>query len=249
MEPDVHPTRLVILEKALECFSDLGFKGTSFKTLMEGTGHPPSLVVYHFGSKENLYLETFKYLFSIFPFRVAIQPEVPEHVGPLSQEEAMARLVAQVQTLADEVLPHNTRFDARERYGARLWVREWLNPRPFLHDLFREKLSPFVSNIRSFMRALHPDLPDSEIDLLGAALIGQVVTHTTMFGLNQVIWGKGHSEVSRERSIELIVRSCLYGFAERLVAKPTFPAPEASGANQVQPPASAPERPRSFFKY
>jgi AcrR family transcriptional regulator len=247
MEQDIHPTRLVILEKALECFSDLGFKGTSFKSLMAGTGHPPSLVVYHFGTKENLYLETFKYLFNIFPFRVAVQPQRPRQDGPLSQEEALERLVAQVRSLADEVLPHNTRFDAREKYGARLWVREWLNPRPFLHDLFREKLSPFVNNIRGFMRALHPDLPDSELDLLGAALIGQVVTHTTMFGLNQVIWGKGYSEVSRERSIELIVRSCLYGFAERLVAAgPVPPEPEPARVDQ---PAPSRDRNRTFFRY
>lgn len=247
MEQDIHPTQLIILEKALESFSDLGFKGTSFKSIMAGTGHPPSLVVYHFGTKENLYLETFKYLFNIFPFHVAIQPESRKHDGPLSQEEALERLVAQVRTLADEVLPHNSRLDAREKFGARLWVREWLNPRPFLHDLFREKLSPFVNNIRSFMRALHPDLPDSEIDLLGAALIGQVVAHATMFGLNRVIWGKGFSEVSRERSIELIVKSCLNGFAERLVAAdPVAPPVEQT---PVEPPSSRRDHHRSFLRY
>lgn len=210
MESSQHPTRVAILEKALAAFSEDGFEKTSFKSIMAGSGHPPSLLVYHFGTKENLYLETFKHLFSIYPFRVAAAPR-PE---PADREEVVRRLEEQIRVLTREVVPDPSRPEAAKFVGAKLWMRELEDPRPILHDLLRHQLAPFVQNIRECMRLLHPDLPEREADFLGVVLVGHVVGHTTMYGLNQVIWGQPFSEVAWDRAIELIVQTCLRGFID-----------------------------------
>ena len=212
MESTLHPTQIAILEEALANFGEHGYEGTSFKTIADAIGRPPSLVVYHFATKENLYLETFKYLFEIYPFRAV----PPIHLEDLPTSErhaaAFACLEGQVRQLAREVLPDAACQDSRRNLGAKLWMRELQFPRPVLHDLIHLQLAAFVSSIRECMRILHPEKPAAEVDFLGAALVGNIVGHTTMFGLNQIIWGGEYSRLPRSRMIELILDACLRGF-------------------------------------
>ncbi|MFW6085983.1 MAG: TetR/AcrR family transcriptional regulator, partial [Myxococcota bacterium] len=54
--PAVEPTER-ILGAAEQCFCDLGYDGTSVRTIAQLAGVSKSLVLYHFQSKEQLYAE------------------------------------------------------------------------------------------------------------------------------------------------------------------------------------------------
>ena len=48
-------TRRNILDAAIECFAELGFDGTNFREISRRCGADRPLILYHFGSKENLW--------------------------------------------------------------------------------------------------------------------------------------------------------------------------------------------------
>lgn len=47
-----------ILQSALKCFAEYGFKGATTRMIAQGAGVTPPLVLYHFATKENLWIET-----------------------------------------------------------------------------------------------------------------------------------------------------------------------------------------------
>jgi AcrR family transcriptional regulator len=53
-------TRQILLETAAELFATHGFKGTSVKMIAQKTGQNIAAVNYHFGSKQNLFIQTLK---------------------------------------------------------------------------------------------------------------------------------------------------------------------------------------------
>src|SRR4051812_25641178 len=53
---DPEGTRDQILSAALSCFSERGFSATSIRGIAETAGVPKSLVLYHYASKENLWV-------------------------------------------------------------------------------------------------------------------------------------------------------------------------------------------------
>ena len=55
-------TRTDLIEVALECFAEHGYDGTSIRMIAQRAGRPLSLIGHHFGSKEGLYLEVFRFL-------------------------------------------------------------------------------------------------------------------------------------------------------------------------------------------
>ena len=55
-------TRMCIIEAAGELFAERGYAGTSIRAIVKKAGVFLSAVNYHFGSKEQLLLETLKYI-------------------------------------------------------------------------------------------------------------------------------------------------------------------------------------------
>lgn len=56
------PTRQLILETAGELFAEYGMKGTSIKMIADHSKQNIAAANYHFGSKQNLYIDTVKYV-------------------------------------------------------------------------------------------------------------------------------------------------------------------------------------------
>lgn len=54
-EQQKQQTRRSILNAAIECFAELGFDGTNFREISQRCGADRPLILYHFGSKENLW--------------------------------------------------------------------------------------------------------------------------------------------------------------------------------------------------
>lgn len=54
-EQQKQQTRRNILDAAIECFAELGFDGTNFREISQRCGADRPLILYHFGSKEDLW--------------------------------------------------------------------------------------------------------------------------------------------------------------------------------------------------
>ena len=58
---------------------------------------------------------------------------------------------------------------------------------------------------------LRPDLDEAATVFLGCSILGQVVVHGLMHGLNQVVWGPAYAPVDPARAAEWLVELSLKG--------------------------------------
>lgn len=207
MEAIATDTRTALLQAALVCFADHGFDGSSMRMIADKAGRPLSLLSHYFGNKEGLYLEVFKYI-----LETPMQTSGPEaEGGPLDRPGAIRLLREQIHLMFDRAAPGaDVRLPLQE-FRARLWMQEFRSPRPSLHALFRQYVGPAVDAIRSCIRVLRPDLNEAQVAFLGITIMGQVVGHGMMSGLNKVLWGDHPPFGSPFQEAELLVEFCLGG--------------------------------------
>ena len=60
-------TRLLLLEAGILCFAERGYEATTIREIADRAGKLVSLIGYHFGNKENLYLSCFQHMFTRSP--------------------------------------------------------------------------------------------------------------------------------------------------------------------------------------
>lgn len=206
MEPKASDTRTSLLQAALVCFADHGFDGTSMRMIAEKAERPLSLLSHYFRNKEGLYGEVFKHL---------LEASSPQQVTPipagLDVPGAIRLLREQIHLVYQQAAPDAAATQPFRDHQARLWVREFRAPRPSLHPLFKKHLAPTMDLIRECIRILRPELNEAQLAFLGATIMGQVVGHGTMSGLNRVVWGEHPPFGSRFQEAELLVDFCLHG--------------------------------------
>lgn len=199
---DALDTKTAILHAALECFADHGFDGTSIRMIAERAGRPLSLLSHHFGNKEGLYLEVFRFVLDN-KLKASQANRVPRDAA-----EAIRLLRETIHQIFQETV--QSHHDPLQECAIRLWLQEMRATRPALHDLFQAFADPMAATIRNCVQLLRPELRPKEVAFLGASIIGQVVGHGIMRGLNQLIWGSS-SMPEPFQAAELLVDQCLYG--------------------------------------
>lgn len=219
MESKAPDTRTSLLQAALVCFADHGFDGTSMRMIAEKAGRPLSLLSHHFGNKEGLYLEVFKFILeaSVLP------PAVVAQASDLSSRDphgAIRLLREQIHFMYQQAAPDAANARPFQDHMARLWVQEFRAPRPALHPIIQQSLGPATDIIRACIRVLRPDLNASQVAFLGTTIVGQVTGHGTMSGLNRVLWGEQPPFGSHFQEAELLVDFCLHGLQVETPAAP-----------------------------
>jgi AcrR family transcriptional regulator len=210
MEITAPDTRTALLQAALVCFADYGFDGTSMRMIAEKAGRPLSLLSHYFGNKEGLYLEVFRYIFETS----APQPANPALVlglDPRDPQGAIRLLREQIHFMYQQAAPDAATAKPLQDHRARLWLQEFRTPRPSLHPIIQQHLSPVADLIRECIRVLRPELNAAQVAFLGATIMGQVAGHGTMSGLNRVLWGEHPPFGSHFQEAELLVDFCLDG--------------------------------------
>lgn len=200
-------TRTALLEAALLCFGRHGYDGTSIRMVAELAGRPLSLISHHFGGKDGLYFETFKYIFQ----RPNLQRLLPgtSEPHPRNRIEAIRQFretIHLMYTVASEPYYHPEPLDDA---GRQLWLREMQSPREDILVLIKEFMTPWKDRIRSCIQILRPDLQDTETDFLGAAILGQSLVHGLTRVLCDAVWGI--NQLSQFKSAELITEFALNG--------------------------------------
>jgi len=187
--PATQETTQALLEAAIFCFAEKGFEGASIRDIAQRAGRPVSLIGYHFGSKDGLYLECFNYIFVRYP-RTALAPEHCDlgalqgdrHRAARALEAIILGLMTDLFDQADEPL---------KQAAVRMFTMEMQSPRPILRSLYQERLTESAQLLKSCIRALKPDLPEGEAIFLGQCIQGQCLIHRLATGLNALLWASG----------------------------------------------------------
>lgn len=196
--PSSPDTRDALIKAALACFATYGYDATSIRLVAAKAGKNSSLISYYFKGKEGLYQEVFRYLLTRFAPKPA--EGEPQDPGPGATAPAggRSRLGAHIHRFLLEVDAHFDASDPLREPASRLWLSELQSPRHEVKDLLRERMEPFVRELRECIQAIRPDLPPAEVDFWGITLQGCCVSHALMAEINPLVWTSADSSLTLE---------------------------------------------------
>lgn len=184
--PLLQETTQALLEAAIFSFAEKGFEGASIRDIAQRAGRHVSLIGYHFGNKNGLYLECFSYIFTRYPRT----PLAPEHCDLEAIRGDRHRAARALQAIILGIM--TDLFDGADvplkQAAVRLFTMEMQSPRPLLHALYQERLAESVRLLKACLCALRPDLPEAEAVFLGQCIQGQCLIHRLATGMNALLW-------------------------------------------------------------
>jgi AcrR family transcriptional regulator len=169
-------TRQRLLEAASALFAETGFHGAKVRDIASGAGANIAAANYHFGSKEQLYLEVLRTHFAEIRARLVDGAMVPDKatVARMTRAELEAILKKRLATMLDVLVGPPPAI-----YG-RLIQREMCDPSQALPHIVEEFIRPNMEEMRLVFQALYPTLPAAEIDRCSFSMVGQVMFYHVM---------------------------------------------------------------------
>lgn len=165
-------TRQKILNAAAEIFAEKGFRGTTVRLICRKADANLAAIKYHFGCKEDLYVETFRYLFG--------DPDMKE-VNQISldirtEEEWRQRMVEWVRLLLSRVSgkkPH-------DQWRSQLFLWERANPSSVFPVILKEFFMPYRAKLDELLRlGLPDDVSDDTLLVWNVATFAQCTVFCT----------------------------------------------------------------------
>jgi AcrR family transcriptional regulator len=158
---DAQETRQRLLAAAAEVFAQKGYWESTHAEICRKAQANTAAVNYHFDSKENLYVESWKYAFEksveAHPPDGGIAPEAPV------EERLRGRILAFMQRIAD---PDN--------YEIEIMHKEMANPTGLLTDAVQQAMERMRQGVRSIVRELLGDRANErQTALCVMSLVGQ----------------------------------------------------------------------------
>ncbi len=155
------PTKVRLIDAAGEEFADKGFSAARVRDICVRAGANGAAVNYHFGDKEQLYVET---VLCAHHCGMDME-ELPsnEEAGPAEQLRAF------VHGFLSRVLA----IDEPNAWRHRLMLRELTQPTPASDVLVREVIRPKFERLLEILRRFRPDDPDQKLYAFAFSVIGQ----------------------------------------------------------------------------
>ncbi len=194
-------TRQRLLEIAIERFGRHGLDGTGTRAIASAAGVPMSAITYHFGGKEELYLECARHLAKEMSERMAAQVAARQARDGAAAESddpraGLLQLIGDFASIMmrDDVAPI-----------ARFVVREQMEPTPAFRLLFEGAMQPQLEKIQGFLRRIAGPGPTAEeLRVRSVALLGQVIVFRVARAMLMRVTGwrrVGEQETERIRKI------------------------------------------------
>jgi AcrR family transcriptional regulator len=162
-------TRAQLIEAALDVFGRRGFEGASTREIAKAAGANLAAIVYHFGSKEALYIAVAEHIVTGINSRVgAVLAEAAE--APATPEAARGMLHRLVATYVEVLLD-----SAEAERWSRFLVREQMQPSSAFEIIFRLMGGSVSIANRLLAVAIGGDPMDEEIRVRSFAIFGQVM--------------------------------------------------------------------------
>jgi TetR/AcrR family transcriptional regulator, regulator of cefoperazone and chloramphenicol sensitivity len=163
---DAARTRGSLLKTASEVFAEKGYRDATIAEISERAGTNIAAVNYHFGDKEALYREAWRY-----SFRQSLEVHPPDGGAPGSAPVEQ-RLKAQIRAL----LSRSTDPDNK---GFMIVNKELANPTGLLEEVMREEVLPITERMESLVReALGPGVSKARVRFCTISIIGQCIMPT-----------------------------------------------------------------------
>jgi TetR/AcrR family transcriptional regulator, regulator of cefoperazone and chloramphenicol sensitivity len=155
------PTKDRLIEAAGEEFACKGFDAARVRTICERAGANVAAINYHFGAKEQLYVDTV-----LHAHRCGCTAAEEEAAGTLAPAE---QLRCFIYHFLSRVLAINHPEDWRHR----LILREMLNPTAASDILIREWIRPKFDWLKQILRQFCPQADERKLSALAFTVIGQ----------------------------------------------------------------------------
>lgn len=168
------PTRL--LKAARKLFADKGLAATSIRDLAHEAGVNVAAVNYHFGDKEQLYLETLRFCYRT----CASLNERGNQILQSAIDEGTQQ--AALDGIRDYIreLMHALFFTEDARLQAKLMFREMSDPTPALEVIVKEFIAPKRELLCRLISQANPALRyDENLTLYAASIMGQILYYRT----------------------------------------------------------------------
>ena len=165
---ETEETRERILSAAQELFSEKGFEATSVRDITTEAGCNVASVNYHFGGKDNLYLETFRSMLVVLrEQRLAVLGELmARDPAPTLEEFLESFAEGFIEPLVDE---------SRGRMFTILVSREMFNPR-LPHNVFVDEfIQPLLERAITSLAEVGPPLDPAAARLCIMSMVGQLL--------------------------------------------------------------------------
>ena len=136
---DALKTRLRLLEAASEVFGKKGFWSATHEDICNKANANTAAINYHFDSKENLYIEAWKY-----SFEKSMEKHPPEGgalPGDPPEKRLRGRILSYLQRIADP-----------ETYDIDIMLKEMANPTDFLIEVIITATEPIERDFRSILK-------------------------------------------------------------------------------------------------
>jgi AcrR family transcriptional regulator len=155
------PTKVRLIEAAGEEFASKGYDSARIRTICERAGANVAAVNYHFGDKEQLYVETV----------------LDAHRCGLDTSDAAAALppalADQLRCFIHHFLSRVLAINHPENWRHRLTLREMLDPTSASDVLIREAIRPKFERLQGILRQFCPDADERKLNALAFSVIGQ----------------------------------------------------------------------------
>jgi AcrR family transcriptional regulator len=161
LRKDAQETRQRLLAAAGQVFAEQGFWEATHAEICRRAQANIAAVNYHFGSKENLYVEAWKHAFAL-----SVQAHPPDG-GVAPDAPVEERLRGQIRAFMDRIAdPDN--------YEVEIMHKEMANPTGLLGEAMRRVIEPMREAGLAVMRELLGDgVPDQQVQLCEMSIMGQ----------------------------------------------------------------------------
>ncbi|MBU4563571.1 MAG: CerR family C-terminal domain-containing protein [Desulfarculus sp.] len=198
------PTQERLLDEAERLFADKGYDGVSLREITAAAGTHLAAVNYHFGSKENLYLEVFRIRYMERARKIQqplVDLEKQEHFTP---EEV-------VRTLAKAFLSGPMTDEERQRHS-QLVAREMGQQSKAFQLVSKEAMGPFMElAIRLWQRCLPQGMDQERLKLVVLSIFSQVLYFNFARPVVTLATGREYDEEFVDQIVEHITQFALCG--------------------------------------
>ncbi|MBN1625292.1 MAG: TetR/AcrR family transcriptional regulator, partial [Deltaproteobacteria bacterium] len=139
LRTDTLRTRLSLLMAASEIFAKKGFWNATFEEICHKADTNVASINYHFGSKENLYIETWKYTFE------KSMKKHPPNGNALPTDPPEKRIRGRIISILERIVDP-------EDYDFEIVHKEVSNPTGLLFDVFSKTIEPIDNAFKELIR-------------------------------------------------------------------------------------------------
>jgi len=197
-----------LLDAAEAIFAERGFDGTSIRELAAAARCNIAAVNYHFGGKENLYLELWRrYLISMRETRLAAIQMAMERAPAEGALENLLRAFA--NAFVEPLIDHS-----RAQRFMKLMAREMLDQHLPADMFVAEVIVPTLNAMRQAFAGICPDLHPSRVRLVVYSIVAQLMHAAHMKGMFDHTNSPEFPKFDLTEAIEHVVRFSAAGIRD-----------------------------------